>query len=73
MAYFFEDVSANMVSGTGSGPNRFTEVATPFDKEKDPFIKLETLELVSAYYRFRELRIRKRIYEMVKAVAAASL
>ena len=39
---------------------------------KDPLIKRETLELVRAYYKIREGRVRKRIFEMVKAVGAAS-
>ena len=32
----------------------------------------QTLELVRAYYKIRENRVRKRIFEMVKAVGAAS-
>ena len=35
-------------------------------------IKCETLDLVRAYYMIREARVRKRIFEMVKAVGAAS-
>jgi hypothetical protein len=35
-------------------------------------IKRETLELVRAYYKIREGRVRKRIFAMVKAVGAAS-
>ena len=35
-------------------------------------IKRETLELVRAYYKICESRVRKRIFEMVKAVGAAS-
>jgi hypothetical protein len=31
-------------------------------------IKRETLELVRAYYKIRKSRVRKRIFEMVKAV-----
>ncbi|GEP58837.1 hypothetical protein [Reyranella soli] len=34
--------------------------------------KCETLELVRGYYKIREGRVRKRIFEMVKAVGAAS-
>ena len=40
-------------------------------QEKNPLIKRETLELVRAYYKIREGRVRKRIFEMVKAVGAA--
>src|SRR5213079_1478574 len=60
VAHFFKDTSASMLSNTGSGCNRFGEVATPFDEEKDPFIKPETLEFVRAYSKIREARIRKR-------------
>ena len=35
-------------------------------------IKRETLELVRAYYKIREGRVRKQIFETVKAVGAAS-
>jgi hypothetical protein len=42
------------------------------EQEKDPLIKRETLELVRAYYKIREGRVRKRIFEMVKAVGGAS-
>ena len=46
--------------------------STPFEKEKDPLIKRETLELVRAYYKIRESRVRKRLFEFVKVVGAAS-
>jgi hypothetical protein len=41
-------------------------------EEKDPLIKRETLELVRAYYKIRDGRMRERIFEMVKALGAAS-
>jgi hypothetical protein len=50
----------------------FGEAATPSEQEKDPLIKRETLELVRAYYKIRESRVRAHIFEMVKAVGAAS-
>ena len=57
---------------SGRGRKGFGEAGTPFEQEKDPLIKRETLELVRAYYKIRESRVRKRIFEMVKAVGAAS-
>jgi hypothetical protein len=57
---------------SGRGRKGFGEAATPFQEEKDPLIKRETLELVRAYYKIREDRVRKRVFEMVKAVGAAS-
>jgi transcriptional regulator with XRE-family HTH domain len=77
VAYFFDEMPANALSGrpmSGRGRKGFGEAGTPFEqeKDKDPLIKRETLELVRAYYKIREARVRKRIFEMVKAVGAAS-
>jgi len=38
----------------------------------DPLVKRETLELVRAYYKIQESGIRKRLFEMTKALAASS-
>jgi transcriptional regulator with XRE-family HTH domain len=75
VSYFFDEMPSNALSGrpmSGRGRNGFGEAGTPFEQEKDPMIKRETLELVRAYYKIREGRVRKRIFEMVKAVGVAS-
>jgi transcriptional regulator with XRE-family HTH domain len=76
VSYFFDEMPANVLSGRSmSGRGRkggFGETGTPFEQEKDPLIKCETLELVRAYYKIREPRVRKRIFETVKTVGAAS-
>jgi transcriptional regulator with XRE-family HTH domain len=75
ISYFFEEMPSNALTGrpmSGRGKKGFGEAATPFEKEKDPLIKRETLELVRAYYKVREPRVRKGIFEMVKTVGAAS-
>jgi transcriptional regulator with XRE-family HTH domain len=75
VSYFFDEMPANALSGrpmSGRGRKGFGEAGTPFERDKDPLIKRETLELVRAYYKIRESRVRKRIFEMVKAVGAAS-
>ena len=75
VSYFFDEMPSNALSGrpmSGRGRNGFGEAGTPFEQEKDPMIKRETLELVRAYYKIREGRVRKRIFEMVKTVGAAS-
>ena len=76
VSYFFEEMPSNALDGRPmSGRGRkggFGDAATPFEEEKDPLIKRETLELVRAYYKIREDRVRKRIYEMVRALGAAS-
>jgi transcriptional regulator with XRE-family HTH domain len=75
VSFFFDKMPSNALSGrpmSGRGRKGFGEAATPFDQGKDPLIKRETLELVRAYYKIRESRVRKRIFEMVTAVGAAS-
>jgi len=75
VSYFFDEMPSNALAGrpmSGRGRKGFGEAGTPFEQEKDPLIKRETLELVRAYYKIREARTRKRIFEMVKAVGAAS-
>ena len=37
--------------------------------EKDPLARRETLELVRAYYKIDSPKVRKRLFEMVKAIA----
>ncbi|GEP60470.1 hypothetical protein RSO01_76360 [Reyranella soli] len=73
VSYFFDEMPANALSGRPmAGRKGFGEAGTPFEQEKDPLIKRETLELVRAYYKIREGRVRKRIFEMVKAMGAVS-
>ncbi len=77
VSYFFDEMPGNVLAGRpmaakvkkGSG---FGEAGTPFNVEKDPLIKRETLQLVRAYYKIREGSVRKRIYELVKTMGASS-
>src|SRR5258708_23296436 len=75
VSYFFDEMPANALAGwpmSGRGRKGFGEAGTPFEQEKDPLIKRDTLELVRGYYKIRETRVRKRIFDVVKAVGAAS-
>jgi transcriptional regulator with XRE-family HTH domain len=73
VAYFFEEMPSNALSGRPmAGRKTYGEVGTPFDQEKSPLQKRETLELVRAYYKIRDGRVRKRMYELVKSVGAVS-
>ncbi len=71
VGYFFEDMPAEVsthgrkhMQGVAEGP------APAFDL--DPMAKRETLELVRAYYRITDPGVRKRIFELTKAVASAA-
>jgi transcriptional regulator with XRE-family HTH domain len=73
--YFFDEMPANALSGSpglGRTGKSARKAGTPFEPAKDPLVKRETLELVRAYYKIREPRVRKRIFETVKALGAAT-
>lgn len=68
VSFFFDDMPDQVVDqnrGLSDGP------AEPF--EADQLSKRETLELVRAYYRVNDPKVRKRIFELVKSVANTAL
>src|SRR5215467_11922266 len=75
VTYFFDEMPSNAITArpmASRGRKGFAKAVTPFEQGKNPLIKRETLEFVRAYYKIRESRVRKRIFEMVKVVGAAS-
>ena len=67
VSYFFEELPKDIASG------RFRGLAEqPAAYSADPMTKRETLELVRAYYRVSDPLVRKRIFELTKALAKAS-
>lgn len=71
-SYFFDDMTegvqalspVNIIKGSAET----SEEPAPF--EADPMTKRETLELVRAYYNIADPQVRKRVYELAKALAA---
>lgn len=76
VSYFFDDMPSNVLAGRPlaerSRKGGFGEAATPFQEEKNPLNKHETRDLVRAYYRIREARVRKHIFGTIKALGAAA-
>jgi len=75
VSYFVDEMPSNALSGrpmAGRGRKGFGEAATPFEQEKDPLIKRETLELVRAYYKIPDPHIRRRLFDLAKALAKSS-
>ncbi len=64
VSFFFDD----MPEAAGARPGGLSEDA-PSAYESDQFTKRETLELVRAYYKITNGDVRKRVFELVKAVA----
>ncbi|NQU72765.1 MAG: helix-turn-helix transcriptional regulator [Rhodospirillales bacterium] len=66
VAFFFEDMEepeAGTPQGIAIG---LAEGADKFDH--DPMAKRETLELVRAYYKITDPKVRRRVFELVKAL-----
>ncbi|MBI1208437.1 MAG: helix-turn-helix domain-containing protein [Azospirillum sp.] len=64
VSFFFDDI------GEG-GPLPIPAMPAEEASGPDPMAKRETLELVRAYYRVADPAVRKRLFELTKAVAGA--
>ena len=68
VSFFFDEMpDAITAIAPGNMPPGLAEQPEHFDH--DPLAKRETLELVRAYYRVTDARVRRRLFELVKAVA----
>jgi hypothetical protein len=71
VSFFFDDMSQDV-------PERSPAVDLELDDvsqggiDVDPMARRETLELVRAYYRIRDPLVRKRVFELAKALANVS-
>lgn len=66
VAFFFEEME-EPVAGTPQGiAIGLAEGADKFDH--DPMAKRETLELVRSYYKINDPKVRRRVFELVKAL-----
>jgi transcriptional regulator with XRE-family HTH domain len=67
VAYFFEEMPRR-----GAPPSSVShdEAAQPSERHvaEDQMARRETLELVRAYYRIGDARLRRRVYDLVKAI-----
>lgn len=70
MNYFFEDMPPEVAAQSPGQLRGLAEEPAPYEAERDPTIKRETLELVRAYYRINNGELRKRLFEMTKALAS---
>jgi hypothetical protein len=66
--YFFDEMSAGVSAQTPSALMKSKQQPN-IDYDKDPLAKRETLEFVRAYYKIEDPAVRKRVFELTKAVA----
>ena len=70
VSFFFDDMPADAeMPGEEAVASYVEEKSGGY--EPDPMAKRETLELVRAYYRINDASVRKRLFELTKAVANA--
>jgi transcriptional regulator with XRE-family HTH domain len=72
VAYFFEEMGSDVASRGRQHALGHAVAAAPESDERDPMTKRETLELVRAYYKITDPKVRKRLFEMTKALGAAA-
>ena len=70
VSFFFDDMPPEVAGGFPGLPAGMTEVQSAA-YEADTLAKRETLELVRAYYRIKNEKVRKRVFELAKAIAKA--
>ena len=72
VSFFFEEMSAETAAFTPHTVEASDGKESAEVLERDPLAKRETLELVRAYYRIIDPRVRKRMFELTKAVASSA-
>ncbi len=67
--FFFEDMPDKVAASSSSQSHGRAGESSSY--ELDPMAKRETLELVRAYYKISDARVRKRLFEMTKTLGVA--
>ncbi len=70
LGFFFEDMPSDVAASSPAQTRGMAE--EPVIYELDPMAKRETLELVRAYYKITDPHIRKRLFELTKALGAVA-
>jgi transcriptional regulator with XRE-family HTH domain len=71
VSFFFDDINPEAAAAAlgAAGEDENEELAPRY--EPDPMMRRETLELVRAYYRIPDSQIRRRLFDLTKAIANA--
>ena len=68
--YFFDDMPTAVAAGSPTqGGGKAKE---PPSYEPNPMAKRETRQLVRAYYKIRDPQVRRRLYELTRAIGAGA-
>ena len=66
VSFFFDEIA---VEATAGGGGQGASGSTAGHPEGETMMRRETLELVRAYYRISDLRVRRRLFDLTKAIA----
>lgn len=69
VAYFFDDMPQTVADLSPVKMARQPGTVEPPKSESDPMLRRETLELVRNYYSINDPDVRRRIYELAKALS----
>jgi transcriptional regulator with XRE-family HTH domain len=69
VSFFFDDLQPLTIETVRKDSPSLAPAAT--QDEPDPTMRRETLELVRAYYRIPDSQIRRRLFDLTKAIANA--
>jgi transcriptional regulator with XRE-family HTH domain len=69
VSFFFDDMSAQVAEQSPVRMVREPPASEPAAAEPDPALRRETLELVRNYYSIEDVDVRRRIYELAKALS----
>jgi transcriptional regulator with XRE-family HTH domain len=68
VSFFYDDVDPVRAAAIPTGSEELRQSGL----DSDPLHKRETRDLIDAYYRIDDLAIRRRLFDLVKALAAVS-
>jgi transcriptional regulator with XRE-family HTH domain len=71
VSFFFDDINPQTAAAARGEQSEGAGEGPPGRYEPDPMMRRETLELVRAYYRIPDAQIRRRLFDLTKAIANA--
>jgi len=69
VSFFFDDLPPELAARAGVAPQ--STATAPVSNDEAILFKRETLELLRAYYRITDPALRRRLYDMTKAIGAS--
>lgn len=72
VSYFFEEMPGEVQKTRGDYASKANSAVLENVQVSDPMARRETLELVRAYYRIEDPKVRKRMFELTKSIANAA-